>query len=281
MDIEARGLRFDVDLDGPDGGVPVLLLHGFPQNRTQWRGVTPALHDAGLRTIAPDQRGYSPGARPADARAYALRECVADALAILDALGVDRAYVVGHDWGAGVAWDLAARHPERVRGLVAISVPHPRAFLRALLTSPDQMRRSLYMLVFQKAGRAEEILLAEDATRLRGLFNDSGLDRAAVDRYVEPLREPGALTAALNWYRALRPGNGRPTGPVTVPTTYLWSDGDTALGRAGARRCGDHVRAEYRFLQLPGVGHWIPDQAPDVVADAVLQTTRMRGSTGG
>ncbi|HEV7897979.1 MAG TPA: alpha/beta hydrolase [Planosporangium sp.] len=275
MRVRARGLVFDVTLGGADEGVPVLLLHGFPQNATMWDAVSPALHAEGLRTIAPDQRGYSPGARPPEVGAYAQPECVADAVAILDALGVERAHVVGHDWGALVGWGLAARFPDRVSTLTALSVPHPRALGRALRTSPDQLRRSRYILLFRRAGRAEELLLEDDGRRLREAFAGSGLDAAGVDRYVAPMRVPGALTAALNWYRAPsilgRSGADRAgTGDVGVPTTYVWSDADAAIGRAAARNCAREVTGEYRFVELPGLSHWMPDQAPEAVADAVL-----------
>jgi pimeloyl-ACP methyl ester carboxylesterase len=268
--VQARGLRFDVTVAGPAEGAPVLLLHGFPQNALMWDAVSPALHAEGLRTIAPDQRGYSPGARPPEVRAYAQPECVADAVAILDALGVDRAHVVGHDWGAVVGWGLAARFPDRVRTLTALSVPHPSAFGRALLTSLDQLRRSRYILLFRRAGTAEELLLDDDAARLRAVFAGSGLDAAAVDRYVAPMRAPGALTAALNWYRAISLLGRDGTGKVAVPTTYVWSSRDVAVGRAAARNCAREVTGEYRFVELPGVSHWMADQAPEAVADAVL-----------
>jgi pimeloyl-ACP methyl ester carboxylesterase len=281
--VRARGLVFDVMVDGPEGAPPVLLLHGFPQNSRMWGAVSARLHAAGLRTIAPDQRGYSPGARPTEVKAYELSESVADAVAILDELGVDSAHVVGHDWGASVAWMLAGRHPDRVRTLTAISVPHPRAVSRALFTSVDQVRRMAYIPVFRWEGRAEALLLADDARRLRRIFDGSGLDPATVYRYVAPMLVPGALTAALNWYRALRLG-GAAVGRIAVPTMYIWSDGDVAIGRAAARRCGDHVSAEYRFVQLPCVTHWIPDQVPGVVAAAVLERCGEAGKiwpTGG
>ncbi|GAA1794086.1 alpha/beta hydrolase [Planosporangium flavigriseum] len=268
--IDARGLRFDVTLGGAEDGAPVLLLHGFPQNSGMWDAVSPALHAVGLRTIAPDQRGYSPGARPPEVSGYAQSECVADAVAILDALDVDRAHVVGHDWGAVVGWGLAARFPERVRTLTALSVPHPRAYTRALLTSFDQLRRSRYILLFRSAGRAEDLLLADDARRLREVFAGSGLDAAGVDRYVAPLRAPGALTAALNWYRAMRFLGRGGTGKVGVPTTYVWSSGDVAVGRVAARNCAREVTGEYRFVELPGVSHWMADQVPGAVAEAVI-----------
>src|SRR5215217_1214931 len=141
MEIKARGMTFDVYEGGPADGEPVLLLHGFPQDHREFDLVLPRLHAAGLRTYAMDQRGYSPGARPADVSAYRMPEQTADALAVLDALGVESAHVIGHDWGAQVGWLLAAHHPERVRTLTAISVPHPMALRLALRVRPSQRLR--------------------------------------------------------------------------------------------------------------------------------------------
>jgi pimeloyl-ACP methyl ester carboxylesterase len=157
-----------------------------------------------------------------------------------------------------------------VRTLTALSVPHPRALTRTVLTSPDQLRRLAYVLLFRRQGTAEKLLLDDDARRLRGIFAGSGLDAAAVDRYVAPMRAPGALTAALNWYRALSLLGRDGVGKVGVPTTYVWSSGDVAIGRAAAHRCAHEVRGRYRFVELPGVTHWIADQAPGAVVDAVL-----------
>src|SRR5699024_5511668 len=144
----ARGpLRFRAVVAGPDDGEPVVLLHGFPQRVSSWDAVAPLLHEAGCRTIALDQRGYCATARPRGRRAYRLSELVGDVLALLDTLaaegGSGTAHVVGHDWGAVVAWALAAAHPERVRTLVPVSVPPPAAFLRSMVTS-DQLGRSWY-----------------------------------------------------------------------------------------------------------------------------------------
>jgi pimeloyl-ACP methyl ester carboxylesterase len=277
MRVEARGLTFEVRTGGPEGGEPVLLLHGFPQHGGEWDDVTPALHAAGLRTYAPDQRGYSPGARPAEVSDYRVPELVADAVALLDALGVEAAHVVGHDWGAVVAWALAARHPERVRTLTAVSVPHPAAFGHALANDPRQRARSSYMVLFRQPGKAEKVLLALRAAALRKLLSGVG-DAGRVARYADPLREPGALTGALNWYRAMSGKDFATVGPVTVPTTYVWSDKDAAIGRIAAEGCARHVTGEYRFVELSGVTHWIPDQAPAPLVEAIL--ARVRGSRG-
>ncbi|WP_328343864.1 alpha/beta fold hydrolase [Micromonospora sp. NBC_00421] len=275
MRVPARGLTFDVRAGGPEGGAVVLLLHGFPQHGGEWDDVVPALHAAGLRTYAPDQRGYSPDARPAGVAAYRLPELVADAVALLDELGVDAAHVVGHDWGAIVAWALAARHPERVRTLTAVSVPHPAAFGYALSADRGQRARSSYMALFRRAGLAERVLLAWRAAVLRRMLAGVG-DPARVARYAGPMRVPGALTGALNWYRAMSGRDLKAVGPVTVPTSYVWSDRDVAVGRTAAQACARHVSGDYRFVVLPGVTHWIPDEAPGPLAEAIL--ARVRGA---
>ncbi|MCX4470641.1 alpha/beta hydrolase [Micromonospora sp. NBC_01655] len=272
MQVEARGLTFEARTGGPTDGEPVLLLHGFPQHGGEWDGVVPALHAAGLRTYAPDQRGYSPLARPGAVEAYRLPELVADAAALLDALGVDAAHVVGHDWGAIVAWGLAAGRPDRVRSLTAVSVPHPAAMAHALATDAGQKARSSYIALFRKPGTAERVLLALRAAALRRLLGGVG-DAARVARYADPMREPGALSAALNWYRAMSRADLAAVGPVPVPTTFVWSNRDIAIGRTAAEACAAHVTGDYRPVVLPGVSHWIPDEAPGPLAEAILART--------
>jgi pimeloyl-ACP methyl ester carboxylesterase len=267
--VEANGLTFDVIVDGPDGGEPVLLLHGFPANNTSWAAVTSRLAAAGRRTYAPNQRGYSPGARPAGVPAYAMANVVADTVGMLDALGLSTVDLVGHDWGALAAWQTAARHPDRVRSLTAVSVPHPIAFAWARQSDADQQRRSGYIDLFVQAGKAEQVLLADDARRLRGML--APLPAEAVESYTSLLTQPDALTGALNWYRAISAADLAGLGAVTVPTTFLWGPEDLAVGRAAAEKCADYVSGPYAFVELPGIGHWAPETAPDAVADAVLK----------
>ena len=266
MTVRANGLDFDVRIGGPEAGPPVLLLHGFPQHAGMWDGVVPALHEAGLRTYAPNQRGYSRGARPSDVDGYPMSDCVADAVALLDTLGIDRADVVGHDWGSVVSWHLAVSHSTRVRTLTAVSVPHPEAVSRARhVEGSDQKERSAYMTLFAMPGTAEETLLADDARRLRRLFHP--LPDAEADKYVARLLEPGALTGALKWYRKVeRPG----IGATAVPVTFIWGNQDQAMGRIAAELCEEFVTGDYRFVELDGISHWLPDQCPDVVASEVL-----------
>lgn len=263
------GLTFDVRDGGPRDGAPVVLLHGFPQDSAAWDQVVPLLHEHGLRTLAPDQRGYSPMARPRGRSAYRLRETVEDVVALLDAAGLSSAHVVGHDWGAMVAWALAAWHPERVRTLTAISVPHPGAMARAMVTS-NQALRSYYMGVFQLPFVPELLLLSRGGTPLRRMLRGGGLSREAAAHYVARMREPGALTAALSWYRAMPLSARDRVGKVRVPTVHVWSTGDTFLGRAGAEATEQFVEAPYRLEVLEGVTHWIPELAAERVAELVL-----------
>jgi pimeloyl-ACP methyl ester carboxylesterase len=267
------GLVFDVRDTGPDGGEPVVLLHGFPQDGTAFDALLPALHGAGLRTLAPDQRGYSPGARPAGRRAYRLREAVDDLLALLDAAQLPTAHVVGHDWGGAVAWAVAAWHPERVRTTTSLSTPHPAAMTRALVTS-DQALRSSYMGLFTVPVLPERVLLAQGGARLRRALLRGGLPAAVAGHYVQRMREPGALTAALGWYRAL-PWTARdPVRTVRVPTLHVWSTGDAFLGRAATEGSAAHVAAPYRLEVLADVPHWLPELAADRVADLVTAHVR-------
>jgi pimeloyl-ACP methyl ester carboxylesterase len=266
-------LTFDVLDAGPADGEPVVLLHGFPQDSTAWNGVTPALHQHGLRTLAPDQRGYSPHARPHGRAAYRVRETTADVLALLDAAGLESAHIVGHDWGGIVAWALAAWHPDRVRTLTALSVPHPAAMVKAMVSS-DQALRSYYMALFQVPVLPERLLLAADAAPLRRMLGHSGLPADAVERYVTRMQEPGALSAALGWYRALPLGARDQVGRIRVPTLHLWSTGDVALNRAGTEATAQFVDGPYRLEILDDVPHWIPEVAPDRVAELLTAHVR-------
>src|SRR5215218_6958863 len=218
LQVDVGDLTFDVRTDGPEDGPPVLLLHGFPETSLSWSAVTPQLAEAGLRTYAPDQLGYSPGARPGEVDAYALPALVQVTADLMTALGIPVADVVGHDWGANVAWGLAAWHPDRVRTLTAVSVPHPTAYTLAFRADPEQKERSAYIRLFWQPGKAEEVLLADDMRRLRrmlGSEQETGIPAEAVDEYVAVLSAPGALTAALNWYRAM--SSGAPVDDVEVP----------------------------------------------------------------
>lgn len=266
------GVLLQVHDSGPLGGPVSLLLHGFPQHAGCWDDVLPGLHALGLRTLAVDQRGYRQSSAPADPTAYALDHLVSDALAVIDDSGAADVVLIGHDWGAVVAWALAAREPQRVRALVAVSVPHPRAYGEALRGSSDQQARSAYITLFRDPDRAASVLLADDARRLRAMF--AGVPAARVEDYLAPLLAPGALLGPLRWYAAMLGPEFGQVPAVAVPTTFVWSDGDVAVSRDAADACAGWVRGSYTRVDLPGVSHWVPDQAPQSVVDAVSDHLR-------
>lgn len=263
-----KGFRLDVLAAGPADGELVLLLHGFPQSSAMWAPQLDALAAAGYRAMAPDQRGYSRRARPKGADQYQIDHLVGDVVSIADSMGAARFHVVGHDWGAVVAWHVAGRYPFRVQTLTALSVPHPAAFAQAL-ASPDgdQRRRSSYISAFRQVGDAEDQLLAGGG--LVAMLRGSGYPLDALD-LVDRMSERGALTAALNWYRAMDASLAA-VGDIAVPTLFVWSTGDVAIGRESAEATAAYVDAPYRFVVLDGVSHWIADEVPDVVSRLLLE----------
>jgi pimeloyl-ACP methyl ester carboxylesterase len=269
-------LVFDVTTSGPSDGEPVVLLHGFPQSARCWDAVTPALAAAGLRTFAPDQRGYSPGARPAGRAAYRRDEVVADAAAVVEAAlahtGRPRAHVVGHDWGAFVAWSLAGTRPELVQTVTGISVPPPGA-MAAALRRPRQAAASWYMAAFQVPGLVERIFGVPRgkpwSPGLVRMLVTSGLARELAERDAARMAEPGALTAALNWYRAILLSRDE-VPQATAPALFVWGDRDTALTRDAAEEAPLHLAGPFRYVELRGVSHWVPDEAPGALAELLL-----------
>lgn len=257
---ERQGLVFAVRDSGPQDGVPVVLLHGFPQTSASWVEVAELLNDQGFRTLTPDQRGYTPGALPTRRRDYRLTELVADAVALIDAAGVGPVHVVGHDWGAAVAWGVAAERPDLVKTLSAVSVPHPLAFIQSMARS-GQALKSWYMLFFQLPWLPE--LLLGNKSRFIANLRGTGQSKANAARDFADLQRLGSARTALNWYR------GMPLTPpailrrkVPVPTLQVWSDGDTAVGRKGHELSKRLVTGPWELQTLEGISHWIPDEAP-------------------
>jgi pimeloyl-ACP methyl ester carboxylesterase len=262
---------FDAIAAGPHDGRPVLLLHGFPEAAIAWEHQVAVLGAAGYRAVAPDQRGYSPGVRPEQPAQYGVDELVGDVLAMADELGWNRFDLVGHDWGGAVAWWTAAGHPDRLRTLTVVSTPHPGALAQALRTDEDQHLRSRYMTEWRQAPVTERRMLEDDAAALRRMF-EWKVPPSRVEEYVQRLREPGALTAALNWYRA-----GRPSvkiDEVSVPTMYVWSTEDVAFGSTAALDTEKWVTGPYRFEMLEDVSHWVLEEAPEALSSLLLEQLR-------
>jgi pimeloyl-ACP methyl ester carboxylesterase len=269
LQIEAAGMSFSARAAGPADGEPVILLHGFPQSSWQWRSQLQALGSAGYWAVAPDQRGYCSGARPGEIGDYGIDELCGDVLAMADHLGAQRFHLVGHDWGAAVAWVVASRHPRRLGSLCAVSVPHPRAFFTAIQEDHDQQRRSSYMDFFRR-GDAEQLLLERGGARLRAVLEEVDPD----DVHLSRLQQPGAMTAALNWYRAMDEGQLAATGKIDVSTLYVWGARDAYVGRTAAEATAPLVRARYRFEVLEDIGHWIPELAAAALNDLLLAHLR-------
>jgi pimeloyl-ACP methyl ester carboxylesterase len=247
-------------------GQPVLLLHGFPDTSYVWRHQIEALTAAGMRCIAPDLRGRGASERPEGVEAYAIRHSVADAVAILDGLNIDKAHVVAHDFGAGVAWALASLHPARVDRFVAMSVGHP-----FVARSLRQRELAWYQLLFQFEGLAEKLLRKDDWRLFREWLRDDG----DAERYIEDLSQPGALTAGLNWYRAnLHPKRELeqrpPLPPIEADTLGIWSSGDHYLTEERMAGSGEFVSGRWRYERIEGASHWMQLDAPQEVNDLLL-----------
>ncbi|AKJ27460.1 alpha/beta fold hydrolase [Caldimonas brevitalea] len=273
------GLQFDALSSGPDDGPLVVCLHGFPQFADAWDGVMPLLAGAGYRVVAVDQRGYSPGARPRDVAAYHVDRLVADVLAWADTLGRPRFHLAGHDWGGAVAWRLAERHPQRLLSLTVLSTPHPAAFKQALAEDADQRRRSIYVALFRLRWHlAERLMLARGARVLRQAYRGK-VPAPRVEQNVQRLRQPGALTGGLNWYRAA--DRRAEVGPVQVPTLYIWGSADQALGATAAEATRQHVTGPYRYEALAGASHWLLEEQTQRVADLMLEHLAQHGGASG
>jgi pimeloyl-ACP methyl ester carboxylesterase len=257
--------------DGPD---TVVLLHGFPELAYSWRHQIPPLVAAGHRVVAPDLRGYGESDRPGLVDDYAIPALVGDVVGLIASLGAERVHLVAHDWGGSLAWVIAARRPELVESLVILNSPHPVASAEARREDAAQRAKSWYMLLFQFPGVAETWLSADDFANLRDMVfrNAAPGTFTAEDEavYLDAFRQEGALTAALNYYRAnmppaawLRPPPQLP--PVRVPTMIVWGEQDAYLGLGLLDRSAAKVEGPLRIERLPGVGHWVQQEAPGEV----------------
>lgn len=260
---------------GPADGEFALLLHGWPEFADSWRAILPALGAAGYRAVAVDQRGYAAEARPSEVADYAIGHLVADALAFADSQGAHRFHLIAHDWGGMAAWAFAAAHPDRLHSLAVLATPHPAALQHAATTDEEQYHRLDYVRYFRRPdGAAERTLLADDAQRLRRVYGGRVPDDL-VEANLLRLAEPGALTATLNWYRALDGDDfGMAVGRISTPTLFVWGDQDLALGRGAAESTADYVDAPYRFVPVEGASHWLPEERPETVIPLLLDHLR-------
>lgn len=273
--INTNGLRLHVVQAGPKSGTPVLLLHGFPEFWYGWRKQIPALTAAGCRVIVPDQRGYNLSDKPTDVKAYCMDTLVRDILGLIKALDYEKVNLVGHDFGALVAWMLAIDHPQRLHRLGIINVPHPAVMRRFLMRDLDQMRRSLYALFFQLPWLPEAILRLGDwrvaATGMRRTGKPGAFTDEDIEKYREAWSQPGSMTAMLNWYRAAARYPFELTNGmrVSVPTLILWGAQDFALSRRMARPSLDYCD-DGNLIFFPDATHWVQHEEADEINRQLL-----------
>jgi pimeloyl-ACP methyl ester carboxylesterase len=265
--VQGDGITLAVHDEGE--GHPVLLLHGFPDSSALWRKQVPALVEAGFRALTPDLRGFGESDRPEAKEDYVIRRSFVDMIMLLDELEIERAHLVGHDFGAGLAWALAALAPERVERLVVLSVGHPNMYREP---SVEQREKFWYQLFFQFEGIAEELLTRNDWR----LFREWTRDAPDRDRYLADLSRPGALVAGLNWYRANSSPHRElqerpPFPPVEAPTLGIWSSGDAYLLEEGMTGSRAHVTGPWRYERIDGASHWVQLDAPERVNELLLE----------
>ena len=268
--IETNGIRLHVVQAGSQSGTPVLLLHGFPEFWYCWRLQIPALVEAGCRVIVPDQRGYNLSDKPNGVKAYRMDELVNDVVGLIDALGYEKVNLVGHDWGAAVAWVLANRHPERLHRLGILNVPHPEVMKRFLKRDLEQLRRSWYIFFFQLPWLPEARMRADNWRGTVRALRGSGLihtfTNEDIEKYKEAWSRPGAMTAMINWYRAAAryQMSDMKDARIRVPTLMMWGMKDMALSHRLARPSMDYCE-EGNLILLPEATHWVQlDEAESV-----------------
>lgn len=261
-----RRAGFEANPAGP----VVLMLHGFPVTSAMWAPLFQPLVEAGFRVVAPDQRGYSPGARPPDAIDYQIELLTGDVIAIADALGVDRFHLVGHDWGALVGWQVARNHPSRLLSWSALSIPHPLALGEAIDSDTDQRRRSRYIAVLRLPWLPEALMARDKFASLRAF--SAGLPLATGQEYLALFAEPGAATAALNWYRAMPKSFSEWPGPrtIAVPTLFIWGSGDGVVAEAAVELQRKYLSGPYTEQQVDA-GHRLVNEQCTPVLQALLK----------
>ncbi len=267
--VQTNGISLHIVEAGPQQGPLLIFLHGFPEFWYGWRQQIPFFAAAGYRVWVPDQRGYNLSAKPRGVDAYRIETLAADVVGLIDAAGRERAYLVGHDWGAAVAWWTAVSYPERLHKLGILNVPHPAVMAAHLQRSPAQLRKSWYIGFFQLPCLPEAATRAQNwragVTALRGSSRHGTFSTADLSQYRLAWSRPGAFTSMLNWYRALvqRPPQAR-SPRVTVPTLVIWGVQDqfldVAMVEPSVALCDNG-----RYVLLPEATHWVQHEEPQQV----------------
>jgi pimeloyl-ACP methyl ester carboxylesterase len=251
--IKINNLKFNVVIEGK--GSPVILLHGFPDSAYLWREQIKFLSQKGYQVIAPDLRGTGDSEAPPERKKYGIDIICSDIVALMDYLGIKKASVIGHDWGAVAGWVFAGKYPERVKCYVALSVSHPRAYRSNL----EQLLRGWYTVLFQIPCIAEKSIRAFDWFMLRKLTNN----HPEAGHWIKDMSREGRLSAALNWYRANEIHMLFGDFPrIKVPVLGIWSTGDIFLSEKAMLLSARYVDAPWSYERIEGSRHWIPLDAP-------------------
>ena len=271
--IAANGFEFRARVAGLDNTGPgVVLLHGFPETSAMWNPLISLLADQGYRVVAFDQRGYSPGARPKGAAAYTIPQLVDDVFAVATAAGMQQFHLIGHDWGAAVGWAAVIARPEPLLSWTSLSIPHIAAFSDALANDEDQRRRSRYMLFFRMPWLPEAMFTFNHLALMNdAMYRDMSEPQRA--EYNAVFAEPGALTAALNWYRAPGAFASGIVPKVRLPVLFIWGNQDPAVGRAAVDAQRNYIEGPLEFREL-NAGHWLMEQQSDQVDSLILEFVR-------
>jgi pimeloyl-ACP methyl ester carboxylesterase len=274
--VATNGIHLNVVQAGPEDGPLIILLHGFPEFSYSWRRLIPLLASAGYRVWAPDQRGYNLSDKPDGLEAYQIDELVADVIGLIDAARADRAVLIGHDWGAGVAWRAAGTHPERVTRMVVMNVPHGKVMKDFIRGSFRQLLKSWYIFFFQipwlperlaRMGNWRMLVKTLERTSHHGTFTAEDFAH-----YRDAWSQPRAMTSMLNWYRAfIRRAPRLPTNPrIIVPTLLIWGKQDSVLSSDMAQPSID-LCDNGRLVYLEDATHWVHHETPDTVQDLIIE----------
>ena len=267
--ISTGALEFDCRVSGSKKNELIILLHGFPETSFMWIGLMEKLSSMGYYCVAPNMRGYSKNACPKGVKNYTTQKLVHDIFNIADALNKNKFHLIGHDWGAGIGWNIVYLKPERILSWTALSVPHPRGFAKAIKTDKEQRKKSRYIGWFLIPIIPELVLRKNNFKKFRRLWKNSTKDE--LNDYLEVFKRNGTLTASLNYYRAnLAKGKKQPTGEITRPTLFIWGKNDLAVGRVAAENNHKYMKGDYTFLELDG-GHWLIQTNYQEVEKAIIE----------
>lgn len=281
MKIKTNNLTFDCRITGKANNELVILLHGFPESSYMYLELMKDLTAQGYYCIAPNLRGYSSEARPSGKKNYTIDKLAKDVLGIANAAGQDKFHLIGHDWGSAIGWQVAHDRPDAVLSWTALSVPHTQSFFEAILNDKDQKEKSKYVKLFQLPWLPEFNIKSKDFNVLRKLWDVQSKDE--IEDYLSILKEKGAVTALLNYYRAnykllKRAGKENILGDINVPTLFVWGKNDIAVGPVAVKGGHKYMKGDYTFIELNG-GHWLMQSNSAETKTAIIEHVNKNRTT--